>query len=394
MIPRVVTTAGPMWESELVDEARLTGSLRIVRRAFHPVQVQDALRQRAAQGVLVGAEIPWLSPGLIDAWKQRGAAVIGIDDPYQPVNRGLLEDWGCDYVLEAPDPTWAATVLRAGFQFVDPAPVEDQMPGLVAVGGPRGAPGVTEVSLGLAWMAARTGSCLLIEADPSPSLGLRLGLPPPTNAHEPVTVHGIDILLRGAGESSVGMLSSGWSRLWDYQTTVVDLGPYLDSFEQWPGQRVVVCRASPSGIVRAASFLATLGAGQRPWVVVNHLEAEESMQSSVLSHLGAWAGGRPDAVIGELDDLEWGKPPPAALQSALTPLMSRLRQSWMQSSGGPVASQHAQIAHCYQVRVEHLGQSVGSRRVDQIDKEPVAPRLVGGPGLDPGQVGAPRGQFR
>ena len=102
MIPRVVTTAGPFWESELVEQARLTGSLRIVRRASHPFQVQDALRHRSAQGVLVGLEIPWLSRGLISAWKNDGATVLGIEDPYQPVGRGLLEDWGCNHIHGPP----------------------------------------------------------------------------------------------------------------------------------------------------------------------------------------------------------------------------------------------------------------------------------------------------
>ncbi|MCY4650747.1 MAG: hypothetical protein OXC98_10335 [bacterium] len=393
MIPRVVTTAGPFWESELVEQARLTGSLQIVRRASHPFQVQDALRHRAAQGVLVGLEIPWLSRGLISAWKNEGATVLGIEDPYQPVGRGLLEDWGCDHILEEPDPAWAATVLRTGLGVRDPVAVEAEQPRVVAVGGPRGAPGVTEVSLGLAWMAARTGPCLLVEADPSPSLGLRLGVPPPDSVYEPVTIHGIDVLLRGPGGSSGGMLASGWSRLWDYRTTVVDLGPCLDSFEQWPGQKVVVCRASPSGIVRAASFLTALGIGQRPWVVVNHLEAEESTRREVLFHLGVWAGRQPDAVIGKLDDLQWGKPPPPSLESALAPLMNRLRQPEQDSSSGLVASQHAQIAHRHQVRVEHLGQSVGTRRVDQVDKEAVAPRLGGRTRFDPGEIGASGGQF-
>ena len=393
MIPRVVTTAGPQWEAELVEQARMTGFLKIAQRAFHPLQVQQALRHRAAQAVLVGAEVPWLSPGLIGAWQDRGLVVVGIGDPYNTPETALLEDWGCDYVLEAPDPEWAATVLRAGAAGRDLAQGGHQGSTVVAVGGPRGAPGRTEVALGLAWMAAETGPCLLVEADPSPALGLRLGLPPPTSAYEPVSIGGIDVLLQRHGGSAMGMLASGWSRLEDYPVTVVDLGPCVDSFEQWPGQKVVVCKASPSGIVRAASFLAGLGRRQRPRVVVNHLEADDFMHSEVLSHLGVWAGRQPDALIGKLDDLQWGKPPPASLQRCLKPLMTLLQHTGKRSSRSPVTTQHPQVAHRNEVRVEHFGQSVGSRRMDQVDKEPVAPCLGGGTGLDPGQVGAPGGQF-
>lgn len=393
MIPRVVTTAGPGWESELVEQARLTGSLKIAQRAFHPAQVQQVLRRGTARAVLVGAEIPWLSPGLISAWQDRGLVVIGISDSYHPLDCELLEDWGCNYVLEQPDPEWAATVLRADSPGRDLARGVQEGPTVVAVGGPRGAPGRTEVALGLAWMAARTGPCLLIEADPSPTLGLRLGLPPPTNAYEPVDFHGIDVLLQRAGGSAVGMLVGGWSRLWDYPITVVDLGPCVKSFEQWPGQKVVVCEASPSGIVRAASFLARLDRRRQPWLVVNHLEANDLMQSEVLFHLGVWAERQPDALIGKLDDLQWRKPPPASLQRSLKPLVTLLQQTGKRSSRSPVATQHAQVAHRHQVRVEHLGQPVGPWRVDQIDKEPVTPRFGGGTGFNPGQVGAPGGQF-
>lgn len=391
MIPRAVTTAGPVWESELVERARLTGRLRITQRAVHPAQVQRALQERAAQAVVVGAEIPWLSSELIGAWRNMGAAVVGIGDPYNSSNIRLLEDWGCDLVLEEPDPEWAAAGLRltsptrqAGLR----TPKDSKV---VAVGGPRGAPGRTEVALGLAWMAARTGSCLLIEADTSPALGLRLGLPPPAHPYEPTTAHGMDVLLWSAGGSSVGMMNSGWSRFSDYQTTVVDLGPGHSWFEQWPGEKVVVCHSSPSGIVRAASFLTKMGAGQPPWVVINHLEADESVRRQVLLHMGAWAGRPPDALIGHLDDLEWGKPPPPSLRNALSPLMTRLQQTGRESLGGLVASQHAQVAHGNQVRVEHFRQAIGPRRVHQIDKEAIAPRFSGGTGLYPGEVGAPGG---
>lgn len=113
MIPRVVTTAGPVWESELADRARATGRLRIVDRAFHPVQVQRALAGGRARAVLVGGEIPWLSPGLIRAWRRMGAVVIGVDHPDQPSARRLLEQWGCHVVIDEADPEWTAAAFWA-----------------------------------------------------------------------------------------------------------------------------------------------------------------------------------------------------------------------------------------------------------------------------------------
>lgn len=389
MIPRVVTTAGPLWESELVERARHTGALRITQRACHPAQVQQALSERATRAVVVGAEIPWLSRPLVAAWRNLGAMIIGMNDPYQASHGALLEDWGCDFVLEAPDPEWAAAVLRSAAPPPDAASATGQGPTVVAVGGPRGAPGRTEVALGLAWLASRHGPCLLIEADTSPAVGLRLGLSPPSRPYEPVTAHGIDMLLWRAGGSSAGILNSGWSRLWDYRTTVVDLGPGLRAFQEWPGRKVVVCRATPSGIVRAAYFLARLDPGHRPWVVVNRVGQGQQVTQDILHHLGAWTGRPPDATIRELADLRWGAPPSVSLQNALKPLAARLERAGGESGSGPVASQHAQVAHRHQVRIEHFGQAVGSGRVDQVDKEPVPPGFGGGTRFYPGQVGAP-----
>ena len=154
LIPRVVTTAGPAWESELVERARAGGTLRIVKRAFHPEPVHRTLAEGRARAVVVGVGIPWLSPGLVSAWRNVGAVVIGIDDPHHPPSRRLLEDWGCHIVLDEPDPEWAAASLSATLPSLTPSPYPPP-PTVVAVGGPRGAPGRTEVALGIAWLAAR-----------------------------------------------------------------------------------------------------------------------------------------------------------------------------------------------------------------------------------------------
>nr|MDE0501604.1 hypothetical protein [bacterium] len=392
MIPRVVTTAGPVWESDLVDRARATGTLRIVKRAFHPEPVYRTLAEGRAGAVVVGAGIPWLSSGLVAAWRRMGAVVIGIDDPCHPPSRGLLEDWGSHIVLEEPDPEWAAASLAA----MRPTPADSsnsQAPTLVAVGGPRGAPGRTEVALGIAWLAARSGSCLLIEADTSPALGLRLGVPPPAEPHQVVTVGQVDLLLWDPRGSSGGMLRNGWSRLWDYRTAVVDLGPGMSAFGDWPGQRVVVCRASPPGIVRTASLLARLGGGPPSHMVINRLPPGDPLGGEISRHLASLTGAQPAAWITELDDLEWGTPPPPSIQAALEPLMARLDLVDGPSTGSPVTPQHPQAADRNQVRLEHRSQPLRPRGVDQIDKEPVAPCLMGRTGLDPGEVGPPGGQL-
>ncbi len=389
MIPRVVTTVGPLWESEMVERARLVGALRITERAAHPAGVQRGLRERAARAVIVGAEIPWLSPSLVRTWQRSGAVVIGINPSCDFTQARLLAHWGCDLVLETPDPESAAAAIRAVLPPIDTDPAPVQHPTVVAVGGPHGAPGRTEVALGLAQLASRNGSCLLIEADPSPALGLRLGLNPPDRPYEPVAVGEIDVLLWRADTSTAGMLKSGWSRMWEYQTTVVDVGPGRQALREWPGRQVLVCRASPSGIVRAAYFLARLDPGPRTRVVVNHLDAEQQTGGEVVEQLAAWAGREPDATIGKLDDLRWGEPPPDSLLSSLAPLLAGLQATGPGSWGDLIASQHPKVADRNQVRVEHFGQALGPRRVNQVDEKPIPPGFGGGTRFYPGEVGAP-----
>lgn len=388
MIPRIATIAGPLWESELVDRARLTGSLRITQRAFHPAQVDLAIRKRRSQAVLVGADTPWLTPGLVAAWRDMGALVMGINDPHHPGARRLLEDRGCEFVLSDPDPEWVASVIRTALPAASRDPAARPGPKVVAVGGPRGAPGRSEVAIGLAWLAARTGSCLLVEADNAPGLGLRLGLPPPSTPHQTSTTHGVDLLLWSPHRSAVGLLAGGWSRMHEYETTVIDLGPSPDAFEQWPGERVVVCDVRPSGIVRGACFLGKLNGLRPPWVIANRLEADERLREQILLQMEDWAGRRADAQIGVLHDLEWGKPPPTSIQAALEPLIDRLHEAENASLRSPVTAQHPQVAHGNQVRVEHFGQAFVSGSMDQVHEEAVAPRFGGGTGLYPGEIGA------
>ncbi len=153
----------------------------------------------------------------------------------------------------------------------------------------------------------------------------------------------------------------------------------------------MVCEASPSGIVRAAALLARLGGGSLPRTVVNRLRVDQGLGKEFSLHLAAWTGRQPDALIGVRDDLQWRSPPPTSFQTALEPLMAQLTNAAGESAGGLVTAQHLQVTDGHKVRVEHLGQAFGSRGVDQFHKKTVAPRLGGGAGFDPGQVGAAGG---
>ncbi len=390
MIPRVITTAGPFWESELVERARVTGTLRVAPRALQPGHIHRALVVDRVPAVLVGAEIPWLSPGLISAWRHMGALVIGVSDPYHRRGERMLEEWGCHYVLDDPDPQQVAAIIgvAASPQLRDSLPA--RVPAVIAVGGPRGAPGRTEIAVALAWLARCRGSTLLVEADTSPALGLRLGISPPSRPYQLVAAHGMDLLLWSPRGSVVGMQQTAWSRLFDYETVVVDLGPDPARFDSWVGERVVVCRASPSGIVRAASLLARLGARPPVRTVVNRLGGGHS-HHRMMNHLTAWAGRPPDAVIGELEDLRWGKPPPPSLTAPLRPLLESLAGVGGELGSYPVTAEHAQIADGHQGRIEHPGHSFGSRGVVEVHKEAVPPSLGSRTGFDPGEVGAPGG---
>ncbi len=183
--------------------------------------------------------------------------------------------------------------------------------------GPRGAPGRTEVALGLAWCMAGDGPVALIDADRhAPALAVRLGIPPRpdvADAVDHIFSNGVEStpdthrlgrlrVLPGAHRPGEPALRSETvfdvvEALRGEAAVVVDLGPFPEggetlkaSTEAW-----MVIDASPIGVVRAATALAEW-AGPPPRIALNRVRARSG--DDTLRAVRRWTGLEPAAVIG------------------------------------------------------------------------------------------------
>jgi hypothetical protein len=147
------------WESRLVAAARATAAIRLVLRAYLPDEVLE--RGADLDVVVVGSETPWASAVRLRSWSRAGLLVVGVHPAGdRPASVRLAE---ADLVL--PDDLPAETMLRE-IRLLEPAALRPD-PGYptVAVTGARGAPGRTEVALGIAWLLSGEGPATLVDAD-------------------------------------------------------------------------------------------------------------------------------------------------------------------------------------------------------------------------------------
>ncbi len=169
--------------------------------------------------VLVADDLTsFLTHRLVETLHRSGRRVLGVYDPVEPAGRNHLLELGVDDTitsLSAPEEFLAAIdgLALAAAADLDGelrdlvGPTEQALdagaaaPGrgtVVAVGGPAGGPGATEVALGLsAAVARRGGSVALVDADDvAPSVAQRLGLPlhPNIRAVAEAVEHGADDL--------------------------------------------------------------------------------------------------------------------------------------------------------------------------------------------------------
>ncbi|MGH3440866.1 MAG: MinD/ParA family ATP-binding protein [Nitriliruptorales bacterium] len=154
---------------------------------------EDALEQ--GYDVLVVEDLTsFLSPRLVDDVRQRGRRILGVFDPAEPWGRTRLQELGVDEVLPSTTPPGevvdAVRALAEAQSFrsnldTDDGGVNGSEAGVrgrapvVAVGGPGGGCGRTEVAIGLAAASARRGSSVVVvdADDVSPAVAQRLGLP-------------------------------------------------------------------------------------------------------------------------------------------------------------------------------------------------------------------------
>ncbi len=316
MNPRVVTVLSAReWEPGLVAAARDTAAVRLVLRAYQP---DDIDRQRSDIDVVVaGAETSWVTPAQVGAWRRSGLRVVGIYPAGDAPGRSLLEAGGAHEIL--PDDTPPAAILQA-IRFLRPGldtAAVDPQGCVVAVTGPRGAPGRTEVALTLAWRWGRRNRVVLIDADlEAPALAVRLGRPPrpdltdvadavrATGSIPAEAVQRVGPLHVVVGSHRPGELPLRASLAEDvveaaaagYPIVVLDLGPTApdDRLLKRADRAVLVCDGSPTGLVRAARATADW-AGPLPTLVVNRVDRRS--RHDVVAAARKWTGLDPLALV-------------------------------------------------------------------------------------------------
>jgi MinD-like ATPase involved in chromosome partitioning or flagellar assembly len=316
MTLRVATVLSAQeWEPRLVSHARETAELRIVLRAFQPDEIEE--RSDEIDIVVAGAEVAWVTPAQIGTWQRMGLNVVGVHPRGDGPAAAMLDRAGVDELV--PDDTDAESLITA-IRFLAPRGDHDdsEIKGVTAaVIGARGAPGTTEVALGLALNAAAGGKAVLIDLDlDAPSVAIRLGLAPrpditdvadvvrATGAIDDDAIHRVGSLDVVTGSHRTGESVVRPAMVEDvievaaahYQTVVLDLGaaPPDDHILKRADDAVLVVDGSAVGVVRAAKLVAEWS-GPPPRIVINRAARHEHQQlTEAVLH---WTGIEPDAVI-------------------------------------------------------------------------------------------------
>lgn len=234
------------------------GGARVRTTVLH---ADDALQERY-DVLVVDDTTSFLTRRLVAQVRERGRRVLGVFDPEDPRGKSELMDLRVDDVIERDASPREFLVAIAGL-LVDspaatPAPAGPRPAAhrwdeagsarrlgpapehgaaarcVLAVGGPSGGPGATEVAVHLAAALAAIRPCVLVDADDSaPSVAQRLNLPPYPNvvaAAEAVQRH--DGGLAGTLASLPGDLSvlAGLAHPGDWAD--VRAGDVVDTVEQ------------------------------------------------------------------------------------------------------------------------------------------------------------------
>ncbi|MEN8234272.1 MAG: hypothetical protein ABFR89_05050 [Actinomycetota bacterium] len=303
------------WEPGLVSHARETAELRIVLRAFQPREIEEHADD--IDVVVAGGEVSWVTPTQIASWQRAGLGVLGIHPREDEPAAEMLRMSGVDELL--PDSADVRTIVTA-IRFISPSagPIDrDGTGSVIAVLGPRGAPGTTEVALGLAWESAGKTTTLLVDLDmAAPSIAIRLGLPPRPDISDVAdhvrqtgeiateTIHRSGPISVVTGSHRIGEAPLRPSMVDDvidaataaFGRVVVDLGTAAadDPILKRSDTAVLVIDASAVGVVRAAHLVAGWS-GPPPTIVLNR--ATPRSRADVVDAAREWTGIEPAAVI-------------------------------------------------------------------------------------------------
>lgn len=155
-IARVATVAGNAdLEAELARDLELRSDVTVVLRCVDRVEVLAATEGGSLDGfVAVGLPL-WLDREAVVSALTAGISVLVVTGVAEEAS--LAIEWGCE-VLESADTDGVVARLRA----MDPTTVGVPDPAprgrLVAVWGPKGAPGRTRVAIELAYLAGAAGN--------------------------------------------------------------------------------------------------------------------------------------------------------------------------------------------------------------------------------------------
>lgn len=316
MTVRVATVLSAQeWEPRLVAHARETAELRVVLRAFQPDEIEE--RRDEIDIVVAGAEVAWVTPAQIATWRRMGLGVLGVHARADAPAAAMLAAAGVDeLVSDDTDPESLITAIRFLGPRAEPGPARETGSS-VAVIGPRGAPGTTEIALGLAINAASRGTAVLVDLDlDAPSLAIRLGLTPrpditdvadqvrSSGAIAPASVHRVGSLDVITGSHREGEIAVRPTMIEDvvevaaasYDRVLLDLGAAApdDRILKRADAAVLVVDGSAVGIVRAARLVAEWS-GPPPHIVINRaLRHERDQLVEAVRH---WTGIAPEAVV-------------------------------------------------------------------------------------------------
>lgn len=303
------------WEPGLVAHARDTASLRIVLRAYQPADIES--RSNEIDVVVAGGEVAWVTPSQIAGWRRLGFGVIGVHPAGDEPAAQLLERGGANEVV--PDTIDAVALVQA-IRFVAPSAdheIAESRGSVIAVVGPRGAPGCTEVALAYASIMNGIGSTVLIDADLSaPAIAVRLGLPARpdvTDAADGVRedgsiasecLHRVRSLsvITGSHRPSEGTLRDSMitgvidAAAAQFDHVVLDVGADFgaNAIIERADTVLLVVDASAVGIVRAAQ-VTSQWMGPQPQLVLNRVDS--SSRAEVVDAARRWTGLEPAAVV-------------------------------------------------------------------------------------------------
>ncbi len=336
--PRIATVLSAReWEPRLVDTARRDPTVRIVRRAYEP---EDLERAAPLDTVIVGSETSWITSNRIRSIRRGGTRVVGVYPMGDVPGRELLCRGGADAAL--PDTTPPEELLTAATLAAADALDSDHGGRLISVTGPRGAPGRTEIAVSLARSIGQRNRTAILDLDlQAPGVAFRLGIEPgpslfditdalrsldrliATRAGCPgdLTVIGGPSPLPVEAAGRFGLADLLQSTLAAFEITIADVGPWQPSntLLTTSDEVVLVCDAQPMNLIRAARLVQNWE-GPVPRVVINRVKPGHEEETVRLARRAL--GLEPHTMVPEMDTRR--DPGSTFPDGLLTPLVTNL----------------------------------------------------------------------